>query len=173
MHLLSLRLLKNKNAKAAEVHTNLASAYMLQGEYVKSFEAASAAEGASPSAKVGGQVKGIKGSVELIQGKYEAAKASFASAEQNEVVVFDKGLASLLSKDYEVAKGTLSGVVSSEDFGAEASYLIAVASARLNDAASLTSSLKNAIAKDPSLKEKALNDMEFTKHADAVAQAVK
>ncbi len=171
--LTQLEIAKNKNAKSSEVHANLAAAYMAQGEYTKSFESASAGEGASPSTKVAGQLKGMKGAVELMQGKYDAAGASFASAEQSETVVFDKGLTSLLAKDYELAKGTLSAVVKSEDLGAEASYLIAIASARLNDAASVTSSLKNAVEKDPSLKDKALNDIEFTKYADAVAQAVK
>lgn len=171
--LTQLDIAKNKNAKSAEVHANLASAYMAQGEYVKSFESAAAGEGSSPSNEVSGQLKGIRGAVELMQGKYDASKASFASAAKSEAVTFDKGLASLLSKDYEVSKNTFAEIVSSEEFGAEASYLIAVGCARLNDPSGVTSSLKNAVQKDPSLKDKALNDIEFTKYADAVAQAVK
>jgi hypothetical protein len=167
-----LEIAQKKNDKSAEVQANLAAAYMLQGDYKKSFDAAVMAEGASPSNDVKGKLKGMKGAVQLMQSEYEAAKASFASAQTSDVVSFDYGLASLLNKDYEEAKGQLSKV-DGEEYGAEAAYLRAIVGAKLNDASAVTANLKSAVAKDPSLKDKALNDLEFSKFADAVAQAVK
>ncbi len=163
---------KKKNDKSAEVHSNMAAAYMMQGDYSKSFDAATMAEGASPSNDVKGKVKGMKGAVQLMQADYEASKASFASAKPSDVVAFDYGLAALLNKDYEEAKGQLSKV-DGDEFGAEAAYLRAIVGAKLNDGSAVTANLKTAVEKDPSLKDKALNDLEFSKFADAVAQAVK
>ncbi len=167
-----LEIAQKKNDKAAEIHANLASAYMMQGEYDKALEAASKAEGSAPSNAVKGNVKGMKGSVQLMKAQYPESKASFTGATQSEAVAFDAGLTALLSGDYESAKASLSKVTG-ELFGAEAAYLRAIVAARTNDASGVTANLKIAVQKDPSLKDKALNDLEFAKYADAVAQAVK
>ncbi|MFY0600743.1 MAG: hypothetical protein JXR03_13805 [Cyclobacteriaceae bacterium] len=163
---------KKKNDKSSEVLANIAAAYVMQGDYAKAYDATLAAEGSSPSNDVKGKTKAMKGSVQVIKGEYEASKASFASAKESDIVNFDSGLASLLNGNYEEAKGLLSKV-DSEDLGAEAAYLRAIVGARLNDASAVTSNLKSAVSKDPSLKDKALNDLEFGKFANAVAQAVK
>ena len=167
-----LEIAKKKNDKAPEVYANLASAYMMQGEYDKAIEAVNKAEGSSPSNAVRGNVRGMKGSVQLMKADYAGSKASFTGATQSEAVAFDAGLNALLSNDYEAAKTSLSKVTG-ELFGAEAAYLRAIVAARTNDASGVTSNLKIAVQKDPSLKDKALNDLEFAKYADAVAQAVK
>ncbi|WP_258104750.1 lipopolysaccharide assembly protein LapB [Marinoscillum sp. MHG1-6] len=170
--LTQLEIAKNKNGNAAEVHANMAAAYMLQGAYDQSLESAIAAEGASPSNTTKGNVKGMKGSVQLMQGDYEEAKASFASATPSDVVSFDYGLASLLNGDAEEAKGQLSKVTGDE-LMAEAAYLRAITAARLNNTNDVVSNLKAAVEADPSLKDKALNDLEFNKYANAVAEALK
>lgn len=163
----------DKKSQAAEVDANFAAAYMLQGEYAKAEASLTTAEGETPSNSTASNIKGMKGSVLLMNGKYDAAKAAFASAAKSETVTFDTGLTQLLSGDFATAKTTLGGVTTSEKLGAEANYLIAVASARQGNASDITTSLKAAVAKDPSLKDKALNDLEFVNYADAVAQAVK
>lgn len=167
-----LEIAQNKS-KSAIVAANMASAYIMQGEYDKAMTSIEAAEAASPSNTTASNVKGMKGGIQVMNAQYEEASASFASSAKSEAVTFDTGLAQLLSGNYGDAKATLAGVTSSEKYGAEANYLIAVASARENNAADVTSSLKAAVSKDPALKDKALNDLEFTNYADAVAQAVK
>jgi hypothetical protein len=167
-----LEIAKKKNDKSAEISANLAAAYMLQGDLEKSLSSSTSAEASSPSNDVKAKVKGMKGAVQLTNAQYDQAKASFAGAKQSEAVSFDAGLAALLSGDYESAKASLSKVAGDE-LGAEAAYLRAIVAAKLNDASGVTSNLKNAAQKDPSLKDKALNDLEFAKFADAVAQAVK
>lgn len=161
-----------KNGESPEVVANMAAAYMMQGDYAKAYDAAVKVEGTGPSNEVAGKAKAMRGATQVIKGEYSAAKASFASAKQTELVAFDNGLAALLNGDYEEAKTLLSKVTGDES-AADASYLRAIVAARMNDASAVASNLKNAVKKDPSLKDKALNDLEFNKYADAVAQAVK
>lgn len=59
---------------------------------------------------------------------------------------------------------TIDGSVDKES--AQGYYLKAVASARLDKVDAVASNLKNAIAKDSSLKAKAANDREFLKYFD-------
>ncbi|RED97948.1 tetratricopeptide repeat protein [Marinoscillum furvescens] len=167
-----LEIAANKS-KSAIVNANLGAAYLMQADYAKAMDALKTAETASPSNTTSSNVKGMKGSIQVMNGQYEEARASFASSAKSDIVTFDHGLAHLLGGEYSAAKSTLGNVTSSEKVGAQAHYLIAVASARENNAADVTSSLKAAVEKDPSLKDKALNDLEFTNYADAVAKAVK
>lgn len=162
-----------KKSKSSIVSANMASAYIMQAEYGQAMEAITAAEGASPSNTTSSNLNGMKGSIQVMNGDYEGSSASFASSAKSETVTFDKGLAELLSGDYDAAKSSLGDVASSETLGAQANYLIAVAAARQNNATDVSGALKAAISKDPALKDKALNDLEFTNYADAVAEAVK
>ncbi|MFT7031121.1 MAG: outer membrane protein OmpA-like peptidoglycan-associated protein [Marinoscillum sp.] len=167
-----LEIAKNKN-KSAMISANLAAAYVLQSDNMKATDAVTMAEDASPANTTAGNISGMKGALQMMKADYSAATTSFASAAKSDVVTFDSGLALLLSGNNAEAKDVLSGVVKSEMYGAEANYLIAIASARSNQSADVISSLKAAFEKDPSLKDKALNDLEFNKYADAVATAVK
>ena len=56
---------------------------------------------------------------------------------------------------------------------ADAYYLLAVSSARQNNAAGVGSNLKKAVNAEPSYKDMALKDLEFTNFDDAVNEAVK
>ena len=167
-----LEIAANKNSSAI-VSANMASAYIMQGENAKAMDAISTASGASPSNKTASNLSGMKGSLQVMDADYDGARASFANSAKSELVTFDKGLNELLSGNNDAAKSTLGEVANSETLGAEANYLIAVASARNNNASDVISSLKAAISKDPSLKDKAINDLEFVNYTDAVAQAVK
>ncbi len=162
-----------KKNKSAAISANMAAAYALQSENGKAMEALSAAADSAPNNKTASNISGMKGALQLMDGEYEGASASFASAAKSDVVTFDKGLALLLNGNYSGARNTLGEVTKSDKLGAEAYYLIAIASARENRVSDVASSLKAAVEKDPSLKDKALNDLEFNKYADAVAQAVK
>ena len=167
-----LEIASNKQ-KSAIVSANMAAAYIMQGENAKAMDAISTASGASPSNKTASNISGMKGSIQLMNADYDGASASFANSAKSDVVTFDTGLNQLLNGDYTAAKNTLGEVANSEKVGAEANYLIAIASARSNNTSDVVSSLKAAIKKDPSLKDKAINDLEFTNYTDAVAEAVK
>jgi hypothetical protein len=72
----------------------------------------------------------------------------------------------IMVKDYAGAKRVL-GAVKNAD--ANTAYLLAVAAARTNDAAAVTQNLRNALALDPSIREKIKNDIEFAKYQSAIA----
>lgn len=167
-----LEIAANKN-KSAIISANLASAYIMQSENDKALELIGVAGENSPSNETSSNLNAMKGYIQIVKGDYEQAKASFGNAAKSETVTFDRGLAAILTGSYEEAQSTLDQVTSSEKLGAEASYLKAIASARQNNATEVSSNLKAAVEKDPELKDKALNDVEFANHADAVAQAVK
>ncbi len=167
-----LQIAANKQ-NAAEVQANMAAAAMLNGDMDAASEAIDAGMSASPSNMTSAKLKGMKGSLQLMSGDYEEAKASFAAAESSPTVTFDKGLTSLLTGDYGDAQTTLTGVTDNEKLAAEAYYLKAIASAKQNNVEAVGANLKMAVAKDASLKEKALNDLTFASYANAVADAVK
>ena len=62
--------------------------------------------------------------------------------------------------DYNKAKNTLAGVAHPDAY---TDYLMAVLGARTNNASMVISSLKAAVAKNPSLAKKAASDLEFAK----------
>ncbi|XOV94674.1 MAG: hypothetical protein ACFHWX_08210 [Bacteroidota bacterium] len=170
--LTQLEIAGNKQSSPV-VSTNLAAAAMLKGDKDAAADAINEGMSASPSNMVSAKLKGMQGSLQLMSGDYDEAKASFASAEASEEVTFDKGLVSLLTGDAGTAQTTLNGVTDSEAYGADAYYLKAIASAKQNNAEAVGANLKQAVSKDASLKEKALNDLSFGAFANAVAEAVR
>ena len=96
------------------------------------------------------------GNLYIAQGQYERAVNSFGDSKTNSAA-----LAQILAKDYNKAKNTLANV---ERPDAYTDYLKAVLGARTNNSSMVTSSLKSAVAKDPSLAKKAATDLEFAKY---------
>ena len=96
------------------------------------------------------------GNLYIAQGQYERAVNSFGDSKTNSAA-----LAQILAKDYNKAKNTLANV---ERPDAYTDYLRAVLGARTNNSSMVTSSLKSAVAKDPSLAKKAATDLEFAKY---------
>lgn len=96
------------------------------------------------------------GNLYIIQGQYDRAVNAFGDSKTNSAA-----LAQLLAKDYNKAKNTLAAV---ERPDAYTSYLMAILGARTNNLSMVTGSLKDAIAKDPSLAKKAASDLEFAKY---------
>ncbi len=93
----------------------------------------------------------------LEQGEWAKAANSFGSVKSN-----NAALAQILTKDYSKAAQTLNAVPNPD---ATTSYLKAIVAARTNDANGVVSNLKQAIAKDSSLKNEAAIDLEFAKYA--------
>ncbi len=93
----------------------------------------------------------------LEQGEWQKAANSFGAAKTN-----NAALSQILTKDYSKASQTLNAISNPD---ATTSYLKAIVAARTNDANSVVSNLKDAIAKDKSLAKEAANDLEFAKYA--------
>ena len=96
------------------------------------------------------------GNLYVAQGQYDKAVNSFGDTKTNSAA-----LAQILAKDYNKAKNTLAAI---ERPDAYTDYLMAVLGARTNNTSMVTSSLKNAIAKEPALAKKAASDLEFAKY---------
>ncbi|GAB4242341.1 MAG: hypothetical protein Tsb0034_19750 [Ekhidna sp.] len=159
-----LEIAMNKNADAAEIKTNMGAVQVLQGNYDEAYETLS---GVSGSNDINAMVSAMKGAIEVRMAKYDDAKATFASAKMTDNAIVDKGLAYLLSGDYSMADAEFKQVER-----ADAYYLLAVSAARQNNASGVGSNLKKAVDAEPSYKDMALNDLEFTNFADAVNSAV-
>ena len=94
-------------------------------------------------------------------------KGDYASAISNmgRVSSVNVALAKMLNGDAAGAKTTLENA---DDDSAVASYVMAVACARLNDSAGVKKHLGEALAKDPDLRKKAEKDLEFRNVRDAI-----
>ena len=134
---------------APEVNMNLGLVALAKGDK----NAAEAYLGKAAGAKELGETLG---NLYIAQGQYERAVNSFGDAKTNSAA-----LAQILAKDYNKAKNTLANI---EKPDAYTDYLMAVLGARTNNQSMLTSSLKNAVAKDSSLAKKAATDLEFAKY---------
>jgi tetratricopeptide (TPR) repeat protein len=99
------------------------------------------------------------GLIEIQNGNYADAVTAFGSN-----TTFNVALAKVLAGDYDGALTTIDKSAEKED--ALSYYLKAIIGARKGNKDMMINNLKSAIAKDPSLKEKAKTDVEFLKFRD-------
>lgn len=148
--------------ETSEVNANRATiALMNMNPYKAASFANKALNGASNDVARG--VNGVKGASEIYTANYEAAVRSESSALTTDVNLFNKGLAQLLSKDYASAENSFNEAIKNNANMAVAYYGAAVAAARSGNADKVVSNLTSAVRIDPSMKEMALTDLEFTK----------
>ncbi|MEK6780323.1 MAG: hypothetical protein AABY93_01370 [Bacteroidota bacterium] len=151
-----------KIQETPEVHANLASIALWKGNpYKAAAHAGKALNGASNDVAKG--VNGVKGASEIYMAKYDAAVRSESAAAGTDVNLFNKGLAQILNKDYANAATSFKDATSKNGNYAIAFYGAAVAAARSGNADGVVTNLTSAVKIDPSLKEKALTDLEFGK----------
>ncbi len=157
-----------------EVHANLASVALMKGNPYKAYShVRSALSGASNDVTRG--VNGVKGACEIYMANYGAAVSSTSSANDTDVNLFNKGLSQLLNKDFSNASSSFAEATRKNPNYAIAYYGAAVAAARSGSGDAVVSNLVSAVKIDPSLKEKALTDLEFAKFntTDAFRNALK
>ena len=141
------------NNSAAEVNTNLALLALKDGDIA-------AAERYLAKGSGSDTFKEVMGNLNIAKGNYTQAAADLAGVKSNSAA-----LAQILAKDYTSAKNTLASIKNAD---AITSYLQAILAARIGDAGTVTSALASAIRQDASLAERAANDYEFVKYANAV-----
>jgi len=146
---------------------NLGVAYAMQGKVDQGYDAIARAAEMNPPVKHAQGFNGVKGVIEVKKAEYDDAVKTLSIAKENCDNLFNKGLAHLLKKDYDIAKNTFTEVTEMKSDYALAYYTSAITAARMGDAAELVTSLKKAIDADPSLKQKALGDLEFVKYVDS------
>ena len=133
-----------------EANMNLGLIALTKGDKAKAQQLFGSASGVA-------ELNEALGVLYLEQGEYAKATNSFGAVKSN-----NAALAQILTKDYSKASQTLNAVPTPD---ATTSYLKAVVAARTNDANGVISNLKDAIAKDASLKNEAAIDLEFAKYA--------
>lgn len=148
----------SKKGDAAEANANQALVELANGNV-------SAAEAALAKVKSSKNYNEVAGNIAIAKGNYAEAAQKLAGVKTNSAA-----LAQILNKDYTSAAQTLAAVPNAD---ATTSYLKAIVAARTNQASTAISSLKDAIAKDASLKARAAKDLEFVKlFSDASFQSL-
>ena len=143
----------SKNANAPEVNANLGLCELVKNNVAAAETYLGKATGANAANEA-------LGNLYIKQGQYQRAVNAFGDAKTNSAAQ-----AQILAKDYNKAKATLQAI---KDKDAMTDYLMAIVGARTNNESLVSSSIKNAIAKDPTLAAKAANDREFAKFASAL-----
>jgi tetratricopeptide (TPR) repeat protein len=134
-------------SEKAEVANNLGICARLDGDRDGALGYFAAASGA------GDAVAYNKGLVKIQQGDYSSAVSNMGSNS-----TFNVALAKVLNGDNTGAKAAMDN---SGDDSAMAMYLKAIIAARTGSGADVLKNLNDAIAKDGSLKDKAMKDLEF------------
>ncbi len=163
-----------KVKETSEVHANMATISLWKGNPYKAASHANAALNGANSDVTRG-VNGIKGACEIYMANYDAAVRSESAAVETDVNLFNKGLAQLLTKDYANATTSFGESTRKNANYAVAFYGAAIAAARSGNGDGVVSNLSSAVKIDPSLKDKALTDLEFSKFAttDSFRNALK
>ena len=150
----------------AHAHGNLGVAYMMQGKVDQGYDEITKALEMNPPVKHAQGFSGVKGVVEIRKGMYDDAVRTLSNVEESPDNLFNRGLAYLLKQEYDAATNNFDEVIDKESDYALAHYGNAIAAARKNDAGDLATNLKKAVDADPTLKEKAMGDLEFVKYVD-------
>ena len=108
----------------------------------------------------GSELSYNKGILAITQGEYGRAISSMGNNSTANLA-----LAKILNGDANGARTTLEN--SGED-SAVASYLLAICAARLKDAAGVKKHVTDALAKDPTMRDRAQNDLEFRDYRSAL-----
>jgi tetratricopeptide (TPR) repeat protein len=140
----------------ALVNNNLGVAYAIEKDYTKSVEFYSNA------AKAGVSQDQNMALLKMRQGDFEGAVTSI----KNKCSI-NSALAYTMTKDYNSANNAMN-CIKSEDKDAKYFYLGAVIGARTDNLANITTNLTRAVQMNPEMRERAKNDIEFSKYFDRV-----
>ena len=135
------------------VNTNLGAMARQNGDV----EAAASYYG---KASGGAELSYNKGVLAIAQGDYGRAISSMGGS-----ATLNLALAKILNGDANGARTTLQN---GDSDSAIADYLLAICAARLDDAAGVRKHIRAAIDKDASLRNRALSDLEFRNHKEAL-----
>ena len=115
----------NRKQENPYSYTNLAAIYFAQGNIDKSEEAIQKALAMSPSNELSSEINGVKGVIEIRQGKYDQALQTLSNAKPTTQNLHNKGLAQLMNHDHVDAIATFAEVDARDDDSALDMYLSA------------------------------------------------
>ena len=157
----------NRQQESAEAYANLGSVYLMQGNRVKAREAVGKAKNMGGGNDFVSGVNGVAGSVDIMLANYDQAVRELSSSSETADNLFNKGLAYLLTKDFQNAVTAFQDATEIDSGHGRAYYGSAVAYARMQNGSQVAAMLKMAIDNDSSLKERAATDLEFANFASS------
>jgi hypothetical protein len=141
---------------------NLGHTYLLTGDYRSAYEAfykASSLVEDNEDLKRANDAS--LGAVGILSGDYKLAGLHLNNAPEDEVNLFNKGLAFLLAEDYRNAQNAFEeSAIVNKDYG-YGFYGLALVAARTGDGPALYENLKKAVQNNEFLKKRAASDREF------------
>jgi len=153
-----LKKAKNVQNGAPEVNTNLGLLALREGDLEKTETYLALGSGADTYNQ-------MLGCLNLAKGNYAQAAANLSKSNTNA-----QALAEILSENYASASQTLTNIRNAD---ATTAYLGAVLAARTNNASAMVNNLRSAIQQDPSLGNRAKNDLEFQNYKGTVNSLLK
>ncbi len=157
----------NSKEESATAYSNLASAYTMKGDRTKASEAVTKAMSLTGNDMVTKALNAVKGAQEIRAAQYSAAASTLSQAGDDAVVLHNKALAQLLAGQPDAAIATLNEATTKDASNGDVYYLMAVASARAKKEGDVFSNLQKAVQNKTSLREKAVEDLEFMAYKDS------
>ncbi|MDX2195688.1 MAG: hypothetical protein NW207_04665 [Cytophagales bacterium] len=151
---------KNKK-ETGVVYLNIATAKLMKGDKAGSIEAVTKARALPGNSDVLKGINAVNGVLDIKAGNYESALSNLSNAGNENLVVYNRALASLLKKDFTTAKAVYDEAKAADQNNAWAFYGAAITAVKMNDMMTMSENLKKAVTIDATLKAKALEDMEF------------
>jgi tetratricopeptide (TPR) repeat protein len=130
MAITHLEMARNKQ-ESAEVYNNLAVAYSMKGMRKEAMEAINKASQQTGNEDVTRAINAAKGVMQIRSANYSEAINTLSQAGDDANVLYNKGLAQVLAKQYDAAMGTLNEAAAKEGADPQTHYIRAIAAARL------------------------------------------
>ncbi len=166
MAITHLEMARNKQ-ESAEVYNNLAVAYSMKGMRKEAMEAINKASQQTGNEEVTKAINAAKGVMQIRSANYTEAINTLSQAGDAASVLYNKGLAQVLAKQYDAAIATLNEASAKEGSDAWASYVTAIAAARAKNESVMLESLQKAISANSELRARAIQDLEFDAYANS------
>lgn len=142
-------------------HSNKAVALMMKSQRPEALQELEKAVQMDANDDLKKGIHGMKGAIEIREGKYTNAVQSLSKSNDSTEVVYNLALANLMKKDLNAAKTGFGNVTVKAPNDAWGYYLSAVTASRMQDEGSMATNLKKAVQLESSMAEKAMNDLEF------------
>ncbi|MDO1447617.1 OmpA family protein [Rhodocytophaga aerolata] len=166
MAITHLEMARNKQ-ESAEVYNNLAVAYSMKGMRKEAMEAINKATQQTGNEEVTKAINAAKGVMQIRSANYSEAVNTLSQAGDDVNVLYNKGLAQVLAKQYDAALGTLNEAAAKEGADAMTHYVTAIAAARAKNESAMLDALKKAVSGSSDLRTKAMQDLEFDAYANS------
>jgi len=163
--LVQVEIALNKQANTSSM-INKAIIQQMKGDKAAALATAQAAQAMNPTGEDASFLNAIVAPLYINLGKYDKANAALKDALASPTTYYNLALASLLKKDYQSSNSNLEKAIQNDPKFAKAHYLQAVVASRTKNLALLGTSLANAVGLQPSLKQRAIADMEFEQVKD-------